>query len=156
LWWSFVGVFSFFHNVNDNRIPRQGEEHAKLAHAQPVGSIVKLLHVSHEPILQAGEPVVDRLLLPFGKGAQLELAIRRGELISKDLVTRQAAYLMVSLRQRLLNLPVHAHKLVGLDADQMRKALREIAIATLNEIKNLPSAVSDPNWLETLERDEGK
>jgi hypothetical protein len=38
----------------------------------------------------------------------------------------------------------------------MRKALREIAIATLNEIKNLPSAVSDLNWLETLERDEGK
>jgi hypothetical protein len=38
----------------------------------------------------------------------------------------------------------------------MRKALREIAISTLNEIKNLPSAVSDPKWLKALERDEGK
>jgi hypothetical protein len=38
----------------------------------------------------------------------------------------------------------------------MRKALREIAISTLNELKDLPSAVTDPNWLETLERDEGK
>jgi hypothetical protein len=63
---------------------------------------------------------------------------------------------MIVLRQRLLNLPVHAHKLVGLDADSMRKALREIAISTLNEIKDLPSAVSDPKWLKTLEADGGK
>jgi hypothetical protein len=88
--------------------------------------------------------------------AQLDLAIRRGQLISKDLVVRQASFLMVSLRQRLLNLPVHAHKLVGLDANQMRKALREIAVSTLTELKDLPSAVSDPNWLRTLEADEGK
>src|SRR4029077_5609098 len=38
--------------------------------------------------------------------AQLDLAIRRGQLIFKDLVVRQASFLMVSLRQRLLNLPV--------------------------------------------------
>ena len=88
--------------------------------------------------------------------AQLNLAIRRGQLISKDLVVRQAGFLMVSLRQRLLNLPVHAHKLVGLDANGMRKALREIAISTLNELKDLPQAVSNPNWLRTLEADEGK
>ena len=88
--------------------------------------------------------------------AQLDLAIRRGQLISKDLVVRQASFLMVSLRQRLLNLPVHAHKLVGLDANGMRKALREIAISTLNELKDLPLAVSDSNWLRTLEADEGK
>jgi hypothetical protein len=60
---------------------------------------------------------------------------------------------MVSLRQRLLNLPVHAHKLVGLDADQMRKALREIGISTLNEIKDLPKTI-EPGWLEELEADE--
>ena len=88
--------------------------------------------------------------------AELNLAIRRRDSISKELVTRQAAYLMVSLRQRLLNLPVHAHKLVGLDADGMRKALREIAISTLNEIKDLPSAVSNPNWFKELEKDEGE
>jgi hypothetical protein len=88
--------------------------------------------------------------------AQLDLAIRRGQLISKDLVVRQASFLMVSLRQRLLNLPVHAHKLVGLDADAMRKTLREIAVSTLNELKDLPSTVSDPNWLRTLKADEGK
>ena len=90
------------------------------------------------------------------KAAELELAVRRGQLIFKDLAVKQASFLMIVLRQRLLNLPVHAHKLVGLDADQMRKALREIAISTLNEIKDLPSAVSDPNWLKTLEADGGK
>jgi hypothetical protein len=107
--------------------------------------------LSREYLLQRNEQMRTKNLT-----AQIELAIRRGQLISKDLVIRQTSYIMVRLRQRLLNLPSHAHKLVGLDADQMRKALREIAIATLNEIKNLPSAVSDPNWLETLERDEGK
>jgi hypothetical protein len=74
-------------------------------------------------------------------------------LISEDLV-KQASFLMIALRQRLLNLPVHAHKLVGLDADQMRKALREIAISTLNELKDLPQAVTDSNWLKTLEQDD--
>ena len=88
--------------------------------------------------------------------AQMEVAIRREQLISKDLVIKQASFLMVALRQRLLKLPVHAHKLVGLDADAMRKALREIAVRTLNEIKDLPSAVSDPQWLKKLEADEGK
>jgi hypothetical protein len=88
--------------------------------------------------------------------AQLDLAVRRGQLISKGLAVKQASFLMISLRQRLLNLSSHTHKLVGLDADAMRKALREIAISTLNEIKNLPSAVSDPNWLRKLEADDGK
>jgi hypothetical protein len=85
------------------------------------------------------------------QAAELELAVRRGQLISKDLVVKQASFLMIALRQRLLNLPVHAHKL---DVDQMRKALREIAISTLKELKDLPQAVTDSNWLKTLEQDD--
>jgi hypothetical protein len=88
--------------------------------------------------------------------AQVELAVRRGQLISKDLAVKQASFLMIALRQRLLNLSSHTHKLVGLDAKAMRKALREIAISTLKEIKNLPSAVTDQNWLNKLEAEEGK
>ncbi len=64
---------------------------------------------------------------------------------------KQASFLMISLRQRLLNFPSHAHKLVGLDADHMRKALREIAISTLNEIKDLPRSI-EPGWLKELEK----
>jgi hypothetical protein len=38
----------------------------------------------------------------------------------------------------------------------MSKALREIAVSMLNEIKNLPSAVTDSHWFKKLEADEGK
>jgi hypothetical protein len=55
-----------------------------------------------------------------------------------------------------LNLSSHTHKLVGLDAKAMRKALREIAVSTLNEIKDLPQAVTNPHWLKALEKDGGK
>jgi hypothetical protein len=74
--------------------------------------------------------------------AQVELAVRRGHLISKDLAVKQASFFSS-----------HTHKLAGLDADAMRKALREIAISTLNELKDLPSAVSDPDWLAKVEKD---
>jgi hypothetical protein len=35
----------------------------------------------------------------------------------------------------------------------MRKALREIAVSLLNEIRDLPSAVSHPDWLAKVEKD---
>jgi hypothetical protein len=69
---------------------------------------------------------------------------------------KQASFLMIALRQRLLNLSSHTHKLVGLDANAMRKALREIAVSTLNEIKNLPSAASDTHWHRELDKKEGE
>jgi hypothetical protein len=46
------------------------------------------------------------------QAAQLDLAVRRGQLISKDLAVKQASFLMIALRQRLLNLSSHTHKLV--------------------------------------------
>jgi hypothetical protein len=77
--------------------------------------------------------------------AQMELAVRREQLTSKDLVTRQATWLLTCLRQRLLNLPSHAHKLVGLDANAMRNALKEIALSTLNELKNAATLTDIPD-----------
>jgi len=42
--------------------------------------------------------------------------------------------------------------MVGLkDATAAKKMLHEMAVSVLNEIKDLPSQVTDPNWLETLE-----
>jgi hypothetical protein len=35
----------------------------------------------------------------------------------------------------------------------MAAKLKEMALSVLNEIKDLPSRVSDPNWLQTLEGD---
>jgi hypothetical protein len=65
--------------------------------------------------------------------------------------------LLVALRQQILNLPqTYARRILGLtDVGQAAKILREMSIAVLNEIKNLPRQVTDPHWLETLEKDEG-
>ena len=78
---------------------------------------------------------------------------KRDELIEKKLVERQAAYLLISLRQRILNVPqTYCRKMVGLkDARQASEVLREMAISVLNEIKDLPSKVVDRDWLEKVE-----
>jgi len=56
------------------------------------------------------------------------------------------------MRQKILTLPQHARKFLGLtEAAQASKILHELAISILNEIKDLPSKVTDPNWLESLE-----
>ena len=85
--------------------------------------------------------------------AETMAAERRGELIAKSLVEKQAAYLLVALRQKILNLPqTYARRMVGLkDAAQASKLLREMAISVLNEIKDLPSKVVDRDWLEKVE-----
>jgi hypothetical protein len=85
--------------------------------------------------------------------AETVAAERRGELIAKSLVEKQAAYLLVALRQKILNIPqTYARRMVGLkDAAQASKMLREMAISVLNEIKDLPSKVVDRNWLEKVE-----
>jgi hypothetical protein len=82
--------------------------------------------------------------------AEMVLAERRGELIEKSLVERQAAYLLVALRQAILNIPqTWCRRLIGLnDAAQVSRILREMAISILGEIKDLPAKVTNPRWLE--------
>jgi hypothetical protein len=90
--------------------------------------------------------------------AETMAAERRGELISKNLITKQAAFLFVSLRQRILSLPqTYARRILNLtDVNQAAAILREAAVSVLNEIKDLPQKVTDPHWLEELEADEVK
>jgi hypothetical protein len=88
--------------------------------------------------------------------AEMQLAERRGELIEKSLVERQAAYLLVALRQAILNVPqTWCRRLIGLnDAAQVSKILREMALSLLGEIKDLPAKVTNPDWLdEEIEED---
>jgi hypothetical protein len=75
--------------------------------------------------------------------------------IEKRLVEKQAAFLLVSLRQQILNLPqTYARRILNLtDVNEASRILREMSIAVLNDIKNLPQQVTDPNWLETLEKE---
>ena len=86
--------------------------------------------------------------------AEMVLAERRGELIEKTLVERQAAYLLVALRQAILNIPqTWCRRLMGLnDAAQVSRILREMALSILCEIKDLPAKVTNPNWLEEIDQ----
>jgi hypothetical protein len=87
--------------------------------------------------------------------AEMMLAERRGELIEKRLVEQQAAYLLVALRQRILAVPhAYARRILGLkDAAEAIVILRQAMFELLNEIKDLPDKVTDPNWLDTLDGD---
>jgi hypothetical protein len=57
--------------------------------------------------------------------------------------------------QKILNLPTaYARRMVGSkDSRQAKKMLQEMAISVLNELKDLPSKVTDPHWLRELEAD---
>jgi hypothetical protein len=85
--------------------------------------------------------------------SEVAAAVRRGELIEKRLVTAQAQYLFVAMRQKILNLPAtYARHLVGLkDVREVNSVLEGAARSILNEIKDLPGTVTDPHWLESLE-----
>ena len=87
--------------------------------------------------------------------AEMQLAERRGELIEKRLVENQAAYLLVALRQKILAVPhAYARRILGLkDAAEAIVILRQAMVELLNEIKDLPDKVTDPNWLDILEGD---
>ena len=83
----------------------------------------------------------------------MAIAERRGELITKRLVQQQAAYLMITFRQRMMSLGTGwARRFVGLqDVHEAKKLLDEMARETLTELADLPQKVTDPNWLEAVE-----
>ena len=84
--------------------------------------------------------------------AEMAAAVRRGELIEKRLVTAQAQYLFVAMRQKILNLPqTYSRRLVGLNDREIAQVLQEAAHSILNELRDLPNTVSDPHWLESLD-----
>ena len=87
--------------------------------------------------------------------AEMLLAKSRNELVEKELVLKQAAYLLVALRQRILAVPsAHARELAAIaDVHRMSQRLRAIMLNLLSELQHLPERVTDPHWLESLEKD---
>ena len=84
------------------------------------------------------------------------LAERRGQLIEKRLVERQAAFFLLSLRQRVLAVPDRlARQLVNIDeANKVRGILKETMLALLTELADLPSKVTNPRWLDEVAAEE--
>ena len=82
----------------------------------------------------------------------------RGELIEKDLVAKQAGFLLISLRQRILAVPDQLCRMILnlSDPAQAKRILREAMLTLLNALKDLPQQVTDPHWLERLEAEDGK
>jgi hypothetical protein len=51
----------------------------------------------------------------------------------------------------------YARRLTGLkDVREVKRVLEGAAISILNEIKDLPNAISDPDWLAKVEEGVGK
>jgi hypothetical protein len=89
---------------------------------------------------------------------EIRNAQRKRELIPWALVVKQAAFLVISLRQRLLAIPAqHARDLLNVD-DEREMALRLEAIvrSSLDEIAQMPLRVTDERWLERLDELEVK
>jgi hypothetical protein len=83
---------------------------------------------------------------------EMNVAEKRGDLIAKDLVAKQAAFLLIALRQQILNLPqTYARRILGLtEVKKASKILREMSIAVLSAIKNLPDkspmSIGSKSW----------
>ena len=62
------------------------------------------------------------------------------------------------MRQKILNLSqTYSRRLVGLkDVREVQKVLDGAAISILNEIRDLPNAVTDPDWLARVEENGGQ
>jgi phage terminase Nu1 subunit (DNA packaging protein) len=89
--------------------------------------------------------------------AEMELARRRGELISRALVEQQASYILASLRAKILTIPqTWARRLASMSVSGVQAALKEMARQLCNDLANFPEQITDPNWLRTLEKDDGK
>ena len=76
-------------------------------------------------------------------------------MISKELVSRHAAFIFTSLRQSVLNFPSkYAHRILNLtDARQAQDVLARTAHEFLEELASFPEKCVNPGWLETLEGD---
>jgi hypothetical protein len=87
--------------------------------------------------------------------AETQAREKAGELISRELVTRQAQYIFLCLRQAILNFPtLYARRIVGLtDEHQAREVLTKAAHQFLTELADFPQKAIDPDWLESVEAD---
>jgi hypothetical protein len=85
----------------------------------------------------------------------MAIAERRGELIEKSLVARQAQYIFICLRASILSFPTrYARHILRLsDEHQAKQVLTRAAHEFLTELADFPNKAIDPDWMKTLEQD---
>src|SRR6267142_1813824 len=137
------------HNLPTTGVIGAQPQRAKRKNDLPNRQTEEIKKLSAEYLIQRNDQMKAK-----NQTAQMLLAKARGELILKDQVTKQASYLLVSLRQKILSMPLtYSQRLLNIsDARVMNGKLKEVAISLLNELMDLPQKVVEPNWLETLEK----
>ena len=92
--------------------------------------------------------------------AEMEIAARRGKLISKRLACMQVAYLLTCHRQQVLAEPaILARQLVAggfleeKHEHEARELVKSSLSAMLEELSDLPRRVADPAWAEKIDPD---
>lgn len=86
---------------------------------------------------------------------QLDLARIREDLIEKELVVKQLSFLIIAMRQKILAIPItYARKFMHKsDLKEIHSILNGMSYELLNELKDLPLKVTDPNWIDKLEEE---
>jgi hypothetical protein len=92
------------------------------------------------------------------KQDEMLLTQARQELVLKTLVEKQATHLLAAMEQAIRKMPQsYAERILKLtDVNQAHAILKELSIALLNELRDLPQKVVDPDWLREVEKEEGK
>jgi hypothetical protein len=91
--------------------------------------------------------------LKYKREAML-LARDRDQLIERELVLHQLAYLMIPLRQKILGIPSKLGNRFGnceVPVREVADFCRTLVHEALTEVSNLPLTVSDPHWLKKAE-----
>ena len=78
-------------------------------------------------------------------GEELKIAKMRQELIPRSLASKQAAFLVLSIRARLLAIPSE----LKLDRELEEELTNKLRSA-LDELVDFPERVSDPDWMLKL------
>jgi hypothetical protein len=87
------------------------------------------------------------------KSARLLLAKAREDLVDKDLILKQATFLYVAMRQKMLSAPLAYYRrfLHLTDPHQVIDRLTAMQHELLRELKDMPKKITDPNWMESLD-----
>ena len=82
---------------------------------------------------------------------EMEVAAKRGELIERELVLRQASFLLTAMRSRCMSAPsAWARRLLNIsDPREMVELLRAMMTQILEELADLPQRVTaNPDWID--------
>ena len=88
---------------------------------------------------------------------EMLLAKERDQLIQMELAIKQLSYLMITMRQKLLALPLSIGNRFGDREVSIREVVeysRRLVNETLIELSKLPECV-EPDWLDKLEEEGG-